>query len=905
MPNFQSLEVGGSKISNPWNCARDGEKPEATANYRLYSMKALLNMFLAVPLVAFAAGPPASQRAFIENRCYDCHDSDGKKGGLDLSALNFDLTNATTFAEWVRVYDRVHNGEMPPKKKKQPEREERDAFTKTLAASLVAAEQEQTKVSGRAVWRRMNRYEYENTLRDLFDAPWLQVRDMLPEDGESHRFNKSGEALDISHVQLSRYLNAADYALREAMAPHAERPATTTKRFYTRDEPGFTGKYDVGGPENRKTFPVVGTHGDLDSWADGKPKVFSSKDPKVREEEGVGIVMSTYEPTEIRFGKFRAPVSGHYKIRFLANSIWVAPKSPQKVQDPDFKKISRSERSEPVTIYSDTEPRILRELGHFDAEPDAKVAELDVWLLAGETIRPDASRFFRSRPPDHKNPLATTNGAPGVSFRWMEVEGPFYDQWPIAGHKLLFADLPMKDREVEEPPTVEKTKAGKPKKPRYEKPAGVEIASQDVPHDAERLMRKFLEKAYRRPVTNDDLLRFLPVVHDAWKSEESFSEAMIAGYTAALCSPAFLYLEEKPGRLDDRAIASRLSYFLWNSCPDDELRRLAESGELHRPETLRAQTERMLNDPKSRRFVNAFTDYWLDLRKIAATAPDATIYPDYQLDDLLVESMIGETQSFFAELLQKNLGAKNIIASDFAILNERLATHYGIPGVDGVALRRVPLPADSVRGGLLTQASVLKVTANGTTTSPVIRGAWIMERILGQPIPPPPAKVPAIDPDTRGATTIREQLAKHRSQESCAVCHSKMDPAGFALESFDVMGGFRDRYRALGDGEKVKGIGHNGLTFAFHEGPAVDASGELSDGRKFADVRELKQMLEQNEEQLARNLTQQLMLYATGAQVRFSDRPQIDSILARSKPSGYGVRTLVEEIVQSDLFQTK
>jgi hypothetical protein len=222
-----------------------------------------------------------------------------------------------------------------------------------------------------------------------------------------------------------------------------------------------------------------------------------------------------------------------------------------------------------------------------------------------------------------------------------------------------------------------------------------------------------------------------------------------------------------------------------------------------------------------------------------------------------------------------------------------------------VELRPVPLPKWSVRGGLLTQASVLKVTANGTTTSPVKRGAWIMARVLGKPPPPPPPGVPALEPDIRGATTIREQLAKHRSQETCAACHRNFDPPGFALESFDVMGGWRDRYRVVSSGESVKGIGHNGLNFHFCLGAPVDSSGELPDSRAFHNVAELKQLLLKNQEQLARNLVRQLIIYATGAPIQFSDRPQIAKMLADSGKTGYGVRTLIHEIVQSDLFLNK
>jgi hypothetical protein len=312
-----------------------------------------------------------------------------------------------------------------------------------------------------------------------------------------------------------------------------------------------------------------------------------------------------------------------------------------------------------------------------------------------------------------------------------------------------------------------------------------------------------------------------------------------------------------------------------------------------------------LNDRRSDRFIDAFLDYWLDLRLIAGSAPDEELYPDYQLDDWLAESMMGESQGFFKEMIRRDLGVTNLIASNFAVLNARLATHYGIGGVDGVALRPVILPADSVRGGLMTQASVLKVTANGTTTSPVKRGVWIMTRLLGIPPPPPPPTVSVVDPDIRGATTIRQQLARHRTQETCNACHKNIDPAGFALESFDVMGAWRERYRSVGQGDPVAGIGHNGNRFHFGLGPEVDPSGELPDGERFEDVRDLKQCLLKNEVQLARNLAQQLTIYATGAPIRYSDRPKIEKLLAQARSNGYGVRTIIHQLVESDLFLNK
>ncbi|MBC8002210.1 MAG: DUF1592 domain-containing protein, partial [Opitutaceae bacterium] len=512
--------------------------------------------------------------------------------------------------------------------------------------------------------------------------------------------------------------------------------------------------------------------------------------------------------------------------------------------------------------------------------------------------RPGASRW--------QNPLAEKDGQSGVVFRWLEVEGPIYDQWPTYGHKLLFGDLPMANRKTEPPPESQPVGTNQvAAQRRFVPAAGVELDSKNPLKDAEPLLREFVRHAYRRPAATKEIKRFLPVIEGALKKGNTFTDAMIAGYTAVLCSPEFVCLEEKPGRLDDYAIASRLAFFLWNSAPDTQLLALASRRQLHQPDVLRAQTERLLNDPKSRRFTDAFLDYWLDLRRIESTSPDSELYPDYYLDDLLTESAREETQQFFVELLRQDLPARNLVASDFAMLNERLAVHYGVPPVNGVAVRSVPLPKDSPRGGLMTQASVLKVTANGTTTSPVLRGAWIMERILGQKPPPPPPSVPAVEPDIRGAVTIRQQLDKHRDLESCAACHTKIDPAGFALENFDVMGGWRERYRAMGDGVPEKGLAKSGQKFAFHLALPVDASGELPDGRKFRNIADFKQLLLNDEKQIARNLARQLTTYSTGAAVGFGDREKVERILQNASASHYGVRSLLHEVVQSDLFLSK
>jgi hypothetical protein len=458
------------------------------------------------------------------------------------------------------------------------------------------------------------------------------------------------------------------------------------------------------------------------------------------------------------------------------------------------------------------------------------------------------------------------------------------------------------------PPSPPGEEAGPPRNrfgPRTQD-VGVEVITNHPREDAERLLRAFMTRAYRRPVEEAHVRLFLELFNREFEQGRGFARSLLSAYTAVLASPGFVYVQEEPGKLSGYALATRLALFLWNSEPDAELRSLAATGRLSKPGVLEAQTERLLNDPKSRRFVEAFTDYWLDLRKINDSSPSTTLYNDYELDDPLKLAAVDETRLFVGELLHQNLPARSIIDSDFTYLNERLAKHYGVPGVDGVGMRKVTLPKDSVRGGLLTQASVLKVTANGTTTSPVLRGVWIMERILGFQTAPPPS-VPAVEPDIRGAVTIRQQLERHRADSSCAACHRKIDPPGFALESFDVMGGWRDRYRAVSPDVKPEpGIGMSGQIYAFHYALPVDSSGALPNGPTYHDIREFKRLLLEHEEQtVVRNLIRQLAIYATGAPIRFTDRKQVEQILANSRGSNYGVRSLIHGIVQSDLFQFK
>ncbi|MGC4042572.1 MAG: DUF1592 domain-containing protein [Armatimonas sp.] len=847
------------------------------------------------------SGLPASTQKFLTQNCVPCHSKQNASGGLDLATAAFDPKNAANFGLWVKVHDRVQAGEMPPKGYPAVSPAARKDFLAAITQPLNTTAAAKVQSEGRSTWRRMNRYEYENTLRDVLDAPWLQIRVMLPEDGTMARFNKVGDALDISHVQMSRYMAAANYALHEVMAEGVKRNETTTKRYYARQQGSFVGLVEAGFAYSdataRATFPILGDEADMPVLTKKGPMTVGEKDPATREKEALGVVASSYEPIQPHFDQFRAPVAGRYRLRVRGHSFWAGPGDERRWWQANRNVISKGKTLEPVSLYAAGPAQLLRKLGTVDMGPESTTSEVEVELLKGETIAPDAARFFRSRPPidDPKrkaygwhNPLATKVGQPGVAFQWLEVEGPIYSAWPTRGQKLLSGDLPIQAGE-----------------------GGIlEIIPNDPDLDGPRLIRNFMQRTLRQPASEADILAFQKLFQKLRGLGASFTEALLSTYSGVLCSPAFVTLEEKPGPLDDYALASRLSYFLWNSEPDSTLRTLASQGKLKDPTVVGQQADRMLADPRAAQFVEGFLDYWLDLRKVNDASPDETLYNDYYLDDYLVESSVEETHAFFTELIRSNLPARNIVSSDFVTVNNILATLYQLPGVEGSKIRRVSLPKDSVRGGLLTQASVLKVTANGTNTSPVVRGAWITERILGQPVPPPPPSVPAVEPDIRGATTIRDQLAKHRTQATCSSCHAKIDPPGFALENFDVFGGWRDHYRAIGYSEKdgkpeVTGFGKNGQPFYFHAAQPVDPSGVLPDGRKFADIREMKRLLASDERGVARNLARQLATYATGAPVGFGDRAKIEVILDRAQPTGYGVKSILKGIIASELFRNK
>jgi hypothetical protein len=521
-------------------------------------------------------------------------------------------------------------------------------------------------------------------------------------------------------------------------------------------------------------------------------------------------------------------------------------------------------------------------IGSFAATKEERDLHFEAWVESGHMlrVRPHDSGLKKNNlGKSYDSAQAEKAGLPGVAIKWIKMERITHGLDPAALQKLLFPGV--------------KVEPG---------PGKVKLVSADPKADAARLVRTFASRAFRRPMTDAEVAPYVALAKKELDEGGSLLDALMGGYRCVLTSPRFLYLEEPAGRLPDHALAARLSYFLWSTMPDDELRTLADAGRLSEPKVLRTQVDRMLNHPRANGFIENFTGQWLNLTEIDATVPDGKLYPEY--DEVLKSAMVEETRSFFRELVNRDLSVTNVVDSSFTFLNSRLARHYGVPWPGGEGFQRVALRPENRRGGIITHASVLKVTANGTTTSPVLRGVWMMERIMGLPVPPVPDNVPAIEPDIRGAKTIRDQLAKHRTAESCAMCHKKIDPPGFALENYDVIGGWRDNYRAATDASKPVKPGRvkEGL---WRPGLAVDASYTTADGKSFKNLTDFKKILLSDPDQLARNVAAKLLTYGTGAGISFADRVTLDEIVAATRKQDHGMRALIHAVVSSKAFLNK
>ena len=783
-------------------------------------------------------------RPLLESGCIGCHNNT-VLSPLDLTAIGHDLTDPAVFRAWERVYDRVERGDMPPPPMPPADPAIVDAALGGLGAALVEANLA-ARGPQRTPLRRLTRLEYLYTIADLLRIDEEHARalaESLPAEADSGGFDTVAANQSISALHVRGYLDAADRALDIAL--------------------------DLGPPPAVRTFRVeyaksryLGYLHEGDFLGSG---VTLPLDDAVATFFDTTSTYMFHTDTE----GYTVPRAGRYRVTVEAYPYQAA--SPVT-----------------LTVFQGREgvaasATLTDLIGSFDLVGDGvRTVEVTTFLRPGDVISPSVADLAVP-PGPYVNYYAPDRNVrdyagEGIAIRSLAVEGPLYDAWPPRSVAGLLG-LPVVDGDV--------------------------VLSREPYEHVLDVVAGFAARAFRRPLEPGEAEAWTRLAKGPLARGEAFMEALRVPLRAILTAPSFLFHSNggspgAAGAVDDFALATRLSYFLWRSMPDEALFAVAASGRLSEPEVMAAQVERMLAHAKSERFLKDFAGQGFRLYEMQATTPDAGLYPEF--DERLAQAMAAETELFLGELVARNLSVRNLVDADFTFLNRRLAEHYGIAGVEGQEMRRVSLPEDSVRGGVLAQAAIHKITANGTVTSPVPRGNFVLANLLGQPAPPPPPNVAGLEPDTRGTTTIREQLSAHRENPMCATCHLSIDPPGLALESFDPIGGFRTRYRASGEEIEVDGQTYAG---PYRQGPPVDASGVTLDGHAFDGFEAYRDYLATYQvDQVARHLVSQFLVLATGAEVQFADRGARDRIVERLAARDFGVRSMIHEVTRSDLFRS-
>lgn len=800
----------------------------------------LIWLLLCLAPVTQVAGDDLAE--LIDTSCIHCHDEDTETR-LDFSTLKREFANGQAYRKWVHVFDRVDRGEMPPRGEAQPDASVREKAIEHLKKQLHEASLKTQNEFGRVPSRRLSRIEYENTLHDLLGIGGDLARH-LPSENESGSFDVIAQKQEMSSVHIRSLLKTADLALDEAIQLGYKPNMNPRKLDYY----------------NSKYFQM---------WVDrpvrnGGGTVFKT-DTDIVTFRGANYVLRSDH------NGFRPQVAGKYKI-----TIKAAAHQPTSSITVSLKRQNDKQGQSELFAAWDLTGSDYRELSTIKyLRPD------DFFYVSADELdpAPDGKVIYNSQP-------AEKFKGEGVKFRSVIIEGPLETSWPPQRTHQLLSGIKWKFNE--------KNILGRAYQP--------QLIDDRVKH-AKTIVKSFAEKTWHRKVSEVELEQLLRLSESGLNAKKDFVAAVRIPLRAMLVSPELLFLKGRPGQLEEVDLARRLSYFLWRSIPDAELLKLAKTNQFSKPDILTQQVDRMLADPKHKRFINDFLGQWLGLDKIDSTSPDTFLYPEY--DDVLRNAMLGETREFFNHLIQENLSAVNLVDADFTFLNRRLAEHYKIDGVEGETMRKVALPRGSVRGGILSHASIHKLTANGTVTTPVKRGNFVLTNLLGLPPNPPPPTIGSIEPDTRGATTIRETLEKHKDVETCALCHRSIDPPGFAMECFDPVGTFRKRYR---NSKEVKRERTPGLRFLHKDytlGLEVDPSGQTPDGFNFQGIRDYKKHLAKSKEQIARNLVSQLIAFSTGAEVQFADREVVEEILEATKKKGYPVRSLIHSIVASRIFRNR
>ncbi len=726
-------------------------------------------------------------RPLIVKYCVGCHTGKASQGGISLGQYKSTAQVLNGRIVWEKVSVNVSAGNMPPPTAPQPSRKERAIISGWIDSTLSQADCA-LEDPGRVTMRRLNRGEYNNTIRDLFGLD-LKPADSFPSDDVGYGFDNIGDVLSISPILMEKYLSAAEKVAESAIVLPGAAPATT--------------RY-----EGEKLPNVEGTFANTDN------RILASNSE-------VGV-------------EHDFKVGGEYALRVRAFGQQAGPEVVR------------------MGLRLDGQELKTEEVRGSQEKPE--VFEIKIPVKAGK--RRFAAAFLN----DFYNANAQGGGRDrNLILDYLEIQGPFG----------VAPELPESHRRIFR---------------------GLKAAGANDTETARRILAEFARRAYRRPVVKTEVDRLVRYVDVAKKMGEPFERGIQLAVQAVLVSPHFLFKVEidpnpndpKSRRLlNDYELAARLSYFLWSSMPDETLYELAGKGKLKDAAVLMAQAKRMLKDPKARALAENFGGQWLTLRNLGNFSPDPKLFPSW--NDSLRSAMRSETERYFEAIAREDRSILEFIDSNYTFLNEALASHYGIPGVKGDEFRRVTL-VSRARGGVLTQASILAVTSNPTRTSPVKRGKWVLEQMLGTPPPPPPPGAGELKDEGEALKgTLRQRMVQHREDPGCASCHSRMDPIGFGLENFDAIGAWRAK-----DGSEP-----------------VDASGTLPGGKPFKGPGELKQILLGKKQLFVRNLSEKLLTYAIGRGVESTDKCNIDDMAKSVAAKGYRFSALVNAVIQSDPFRKR
>ena len=834
-------------------------------------------------------------RPFFTKYCVGCHGPKQQKAKLRVDKLDPDLILGSDADMWQEVLDLINLSEMPPKDaKRKPTRKERQVVVEALTAAFRHAEEVKRSTGGQNVLRRLTAYEYNNTLRDLFGLDLRYATDLPPEGVAKEGFKNNSSVLGTSALHIEYFERIARSALSKIILVPDEQP----KPYFVRIEPelGFKSQAEENGragkkkkKRNKNSATGAGFNLKLgEHYSPGnnaRPGLFRLE---YGELAGESILLAGNRPSD----KVGDPFAADKKIRG-------AQGDGRSGYQPEFRvEIYEVPYDAPVLVRihcaavpgaDDTFPRLSFELGSFrgagvsDQKEAANVEIRSTELKTYEFVVQGANFPFQSNKPGRPSYFRIFNDfrrgtsqlsyeeLPKLKIDWVEFKGNHYETWPSPQKQAILFDSPNRDDEI--------------------------VYAREV-------LEKFMPRAYRRPVSSAEVDRKVDLFKRLRGQEDSFNDTIISTLTSVLCSSHFLLISEpapkdiaadgsiKRRALNEYELASRLSYFLWSSMPDETLFELAAEGKLSEPDLLLAQAKRMIVDPKSRGFSRNYTAQWLDLAGIRRLA----VNPEYfAFQDKTKDLFEEESIRFVHHVLSNDLSIANFVDSDFAVLNPALARHYRIPGVSGGFQVR-KLEKEHHRGGVMTQASMLFGNSTGAETHPIKRGVWVLERMLDDPPPPPPPNVPDLpEPEVKdeASLSLKERLVAHAEVASCRDCHSKIDPWGVAFENYNALGQWRE-------GTK------DPLVRAPHQEVAIDPSTQLKNGQKIDSLDDLKDyILTEKRQQFRRAVVRKVMSYALGRYLEFSDRAAVDSICKTVENENDAFQKLIEQIVLSRPFLTK